>query len=279
MAALNHNKRMNAGLLHEILIRELAAAVISENTGRAAAVVSLIDSYFSKGPLAEELAIHDVALEARGIPMSVAQKIVDEIKIAGAKLDRVGSGKMKRQLAGKMSRILGEDPFTRIIPTYKAHASVDLLIQRPGGRKISEAADLARVEEYLVRHMSSNEPEPKRVEEGASRLAYSIALDSYQAEYGKALDSQQRELLAEHVKVSLGASPKGTAKKLEKHRKAILAAIKSAPLVEGVGSDRVMVDRLAEARRELEAMDMTDTGASTIERLMLFHDLRREIEG
>lgn len=278
MGALNHNKRMNAGFLHEILIRELARAIVSDDPRLAAIITEIINESFSSGTLADELAIHEVALESRGVSRSVAERIVGEIKIAGARLDRVRSGKMKRQLVGRMTKFLGEESFDLPVNDYKAHASVDLLIQKSGGRRISEAAELTKIEEYLVGYMSSTEVERQIIDPGATRLAYGIAIDSYEREYGKSLDEQQRELLSEHVRVSLGGSPVGTARKLERHRRTILAAIEKAPLVEGVGSDKEMIKRLTEAARELRTMDLKDTSTKRMERLMLFHDLRREIE-
>lgn len=279
MPALNHNKRMNAGLMREILIMELSRAIVSGNRSKAADVLTLVNRGFAKGPLADEAAIHKTALETHGVSLSIAQRIMDEIKVAGIRLDKTGAGRMKRSLAREMVRVLGEDVFDRNkVRDYKALASVDLLIQKVAGRRIDEAADLAKIEEYLVRHMTSAEPTPLMVDSGASRLAYQIAIDSYEREYGKSLDENQRELLAEHVKVSLGASPVGATKKLERHRRKILESIKGAHAVDGVGTDSTMVKRLTEAREELEKMDLTKVSTLVMERLMLFHDLRRTIE-
>lgn len=279
MATLNHNKRMNAGLLYEFLLRELAAATISEDTIRAADVLGLVRDSFGPGTaLSDELAIHTTALENRGLSRSLAQRLVDEIRLAAVRLDRRSSDLMKRRLLGEMRKLFGDDVLDRhVIPEYKAHASIGILIQSTGRRRIDEAADLARVEEYLVSFISSREPAQKRVEPEASTLAYRIAVESYESEYGKLLDSQQSELLREHVRVSLGGKPVGAAKMIERHRKSILEALKKAPLMEGVGTDSEMVKRLKEARRELESLP-NDVTAETFERLMLFHDLRREIE-
>lgn len=279
MATLNHNKRMNAGLLYEFLVRELSSAVISEQPGRAADVLSLIEGSFGPGtPLSDELAIHTTALESRGVPRSIAQRLVDEIRMAAVRLDRRSCNTAKRHLLGEIRKLFGEGVFERhSIPDYKAHASIGIIVQNSGRRRIDEAAQMARVEEYLVEFIASKEPAPKRIEPEASTLAYKIAVESYEEEYGKVLDGQQSELLREHVRVSLGGKPVGAAKMIERHRKSILESLRKAPLMEGVSSDREMLKRLDEARRELEKLP-TEVTPEIFERLMLFHDLRREIE-
>lgn len=278
MPALKHNKRLNAGLLHESLVRELASAVLSEDRARAAIVLKLIEFGFKQGPLADELAVHQTVLENRGVSKMIAQKIVDEIRVSAFRLDGRSSATTKRALLGEVDRSLGKGLLDRYnVPEYKAHASVNMLIQSASSKRIDEAAQLARVEGYLVEFISTKEPAPKRVDEGASALSYRLALTSYEEQYGKELDQKQRELLSEHVKVSLGGKPHGTKKLLERHRKEIMAAIDKAPSVTGVSTDKVMLERLGEARRELYDMEL-DVNVETMERLMLFHDLRRQIE-
>ncbi len=278
MAALSHNKRMNVGLVYEMLIRELSSALIDSNERTVSLVTSILERHFSEGSiLLSELDIHRTVVERRGVPVGLARRIVDEIKLAGAKLNKPMISGAKHKLIREIDASLGTEIFSRHkIAEYKAHASVNLLIQKGFDRRIDEGIEMVGIEEYLIAFLSSDKIQ-EQFSDAPAKLAYGIALEAYENEYGKSLDQHQKELLAEHVRVKLGAKPAGTVKMLEKHRNLILTSINKGMFLNETKEDPEIRKRLVETKNSLINLSIK-ADVDTIEQMMLFHDLRREIE-
>lgn len=269
---------MNVGLVYEMLIRELSSALVDSKERNVTLVTSILERHFSEGSaLLSELDIHKAVLERRGVNKKVARRIVDEIKLAGAKLNKSSISSAKHKLIREIDASLGEEFFSKHkINEYKAHASIHLLVQKGFDRRIEEGIELGGVEEYLEAFLTT-EKSVSQFSDAPAKLAYGIALEAYESEYGKSLDLQQKELLSEHVRVKLGAKPAGTKKMLEKHRKSLLTSFEKGMLLKETREDSEMREKLVETKEMLLNLDLQPT-ADVIEQMMLFHDLRREIE-
>lgn len=279
MKKLSHNKKRNVGLVYEFLTREVSAAVVAKDTPRAARALGVVADHLSEGSaLVDELSLHRSVMGSRGVPERLARRIVDELKAAGI---RMGSRRdvrdaAKSNLIHEMNRQLGRDIFDRYrIPDYTAHASISILMSRGIDSRLDEGVDVARVEDHLIEFLTAPAG-AVRFDRDANLLAYTKAVGLFEREYGGELDGDQGELLREYVKVSLGGNRAPFERTFERQRTNLRELLKFRRLDEAFRADTDMAGRLDEAIGDLDSLDSSVD--ESVERLMLYHNLKREIE-
>lgn len=277
MGRLKHAKKRNVGLVYELLVRSVSDAAIAGDARRASIALSIMDRHFGpKGPLAEELELHRSVMEARGSSEQVARRIVDELRLAGVRLRGRGLDRSRTDLIHEINRTLGPEVFDLRVPDYVAHASVGILLQRPISGHLAEGADYARVEEALVSFLTRSPDAPRAIDPDECRFAYDAARRLYAEGYGKELDAAQAELLREFVRWQMGGPGEPLFRVVDRQRSLILDALRAHRSDEVFEKDGEMRKRLDEAIDELRA-PWGDVDDAVVERLMLLHDLRREV--
>lgn len=280
MKKLSHNKKRNVGLVYEFLTREVSAAVVAGDQPRAGRALSIIAAHLNEGTeLADELSMHRKVMESRGCTERLAHRIVDELKAAGIRLGsrRASRDAAKSVLIHEMNRQLGRDIFTRYrIPDYTAHASISILLSRGIDSRIEEAVDVARVEDHLVEFLTSQPTQRPHVDREATMFAYKNAIGLFETEFGKELDSDQSDILREFVRVSLGGNRAPFERTFERQRSGLREYLRTHRHDQEFRQDADMATRLDEAIKDLDALDPSNE--ESVERLMLYHNLKREIE-
>lgn len=280
MQKLRHNKKRNLGLVYEFLTREVSSALVAKDRPRAAKALAMIERHLSPGSeLFEELSLHRQVMESRGVSEKLARRIVDELKAAGVRF-AARAGKRdaaKSAMIHEMNRTFGMEVFDRYrIADYTAHASVNILMNRGIDSRLEEAVDAARVEEHLVEFLTSKPTEPTKFDREASLYAYKTAVGLFEKEYGAELTAPQSALLKEYVRVSLGGNPAPFQRTFAKQRTELKEALKRRRMDEVFKTDTTMATQLDEAIAGLDALD--PNLEESIEKLMLYHNLRKEIE-
>lgn len=280
MQKLRHNKKRNVGLVYEFLTREVSSALVAEDRNRAARAVEVISKYLSPGTaLYDELSLHRQVMESRGISERLAKRLVDELKAAGIRFATNSSAReaAKSALIHEMNRKFGKDVFDRYrIADYTAHASVNILMSRGIDSRVDEAVDAARVEEHLTEFLTAPIDSPPKFDRDASLYAYQTAVGLFEKEYGKELSGPQSALLREYVRVSLGGNPAPFQRTFERQKAELREVLRARRTDEVFKADPEMAARLDEAITGLEALDSGKE--ECVEQLMLYHNLRKEIE-
>lgn len=280
MQKLRHNKKRNLGLVYEFLTREVSSALVAGDRGRAALAMEIIAKHLSAGSeLHEELSLHRQVMESRGVSDRLARRIIDELKAAGIKFASQSRRRdtAKSTMIHEMNRKLGNEIFDRFrISDYTAHASVNILMSRGVDSRLDESVDAAKVEEHLVEFLTTKPVGPVRFDREASLYAYKTAVGLFEQEYGRELSGPQAALLKEYIRVSLGGNPAPFIRTFEKQRGELREALRFRRSDEVFKSDQEMTARLDEAIAGLESLD--SSLEESVERLMLYHNLRKEIE-
>ncbi len=281
MRKLSHNKKRNVGLTYEFLSREVASAVVARDTARAARSLAIVSGHLSEGSvLFPELSLHRQVMGTRGVSERLARRIVDELKAAGIR--RVSSRTLienaKSDLIHEMNRTVGRDIFDRYrIPDYTAHASIGILMGRGLGGRLDEGVELARVEDHLMGFLTSERSEGLRYDPDASLYAYRTAVGLFEQQFGRELLPVQAELLREYVRVSLGGNPAPFERTFERQRVGLRDVLRARRVDEVFKSDPEMARRLDEAIDDLSGLPARPDD-EVVERLMLYHNLQKEIE-
>ena len=280
MQKLRHNKKRNIGLVYEFLTRTVSEALVAGDRGRAAKALEIISRHLSVGsPLYEELSLHRQVMESRGSSERLAKRIVDELKAAGIRFSGNSSRRdsAKSALIHEMNRAFGQEIFDRYrIEEYTAHASVNILMSRGIDSRIDETVDVARVEEHLMEFLKAPATGPVKFDRDASLYAYKTAVGLFEQEFGKELTAPQSALLKEYVRVSLGGNPAPFKRTFEKQKNELREVLKFRRSDEVFKEDEEMSARLDEAIAGLDSLDSEKE--ESVERLMLYHNLRKEIE-
>lgn len=281
MRKLKHNKRRNLGLVYEFLTREVAAAAVARDRTRGAAALTIIARHLSEGTeLHPELSLHRQVMATRGVSERLAKRIVDELKAAGIRSAsrRTIREQAKSELIHEINRTLGQDLFDRYrIADYKAHASIAILMGRGAGGAIDEGVELARFEDHLVEFLTSSAQTGPRYDADASLYAYRTAVGLFEQELGRELMPVQAELLREFIRTTLGGNPAPFERTFERQRTSLREVLRARRADEVFTKDKEMAQRLDEAIADLERLDAAPNDES-VERLMLYHNLQREIE-
>lgn len=281
MRKLSHNKKRNLGLVYEFLSREVTNAVVAKDRTRAAEALAIMSEHLSEGTvLFPELSLHRQVIATRGVSERLARRIVDELKAAGIRSSRNRPivEQAKSDLIHEMNRRLGRDVFDRYrIPDYTAHASVNILMSRGASGRVDEGVEAARVEDHLIEFLTTHPAEGPRYDRDATLYAYKTAIGLFEQEYGQDLTAPQTDLLREYVRVSLGGNPAPFERTFERQRQALRDSLRLRRADEVFKSDADMAKRLDEALQDLDKLTAEATDES-VERLMLYHNLQREIE-
>lgn len=280
MQKLRHNKKRNLGLVYEFLTREVSSALMAGDRGRAAKAMAIIDRHLSSGTeLFEELSLHRQIIESRGVSERLARRIIDELKSAGIKF----AARVRRQDAAKsaliheMNKTFGRDVFDRYrIADYTAHASINIIMSRGIDARLDEAIEAAKVEEHLLEFLSTSKDEPAKFDRDASLYAYKTAIGLFEKEFGKELSAPQSTLLKEYIRVSLGGNPAPFQRTFEKQRNELREILRHNRADKVFQDDKDMTARLDEAIAGLDVLDSSKE--ESVERLMLYHNLKKEIE-
>jgi hypothetical protein len=281
MHKLSHNKKRNVGLAYEFLSREVAAAAVARDNSRAARALAVMSEHLSDGsPLFPHLSLHRQVMGTRGVSERLARRIVDELKAAGIRSapKRALIESSKSALIHEMNRQLGRDIFDRFrIPDYTAHASIGVLIGRGLDGRLEEGIELARVEDHLIGFLVSEASGALRYDPDASLYAYRTAIGLFEQQFGHELMPEQAEILREYVRVALGGNPAPFERAFERQRSSLREVLRARRADEVFKADPEMASRLDEAIADLTSLP-TRADDESVERLMLYHNLQREIE-
>lgn len=278
MGRLKHSKKRNVGLVYELLVRTAADAVIGNNPERAATALDIIGRHLSLGrPLRDDLDVHRSVMESRGVSASVARRIIDELRAAGIRLGARRGGEVARTaLIHEVNRRLGPTTWELRVKDYVAHASVGLVLARSLSGRLDEGPEYARVEEALARFLTTAEEAPVPADRDESRYAYDVARRLYQEGYGKELDVDQSELLREFIRWQFGGPVAPLERTVDRQRGVILDALRMHRSDEEFLKDGLMKDSLEAAILELSS-PRPPVSEPLLERMMMLHDLRREV--
>lgn len=272
-SALRHNKKRNTGLVYEFLVRKISAAMIEKDETSQKESIALLKKYFAPGKvLAEELSVFTQIIPTRGLSERAASNLINESRDFVKDLDRDSLDREKGKLLGEINRKFGKSFFDRFrIDEYRLYATLGMLIEKWGRSSLQESKDRARLEEVLVRHMSTIQDNEEQLP--TDRLVYSIALRKLDEKYGTTLSPGQKKILREYVASSFNED-RDFMKFAQKERARIIETVDVYRT--SLKKDKMMIERVDAARDRLKNLDMS-SGEDLVEELMLFVQLEEEI--
>lgn len=188
---MKHNKKRNTAFIYETLTRELTKTIISKDTERKEVVVNIVKEHFAGNSiLAKELTLYRTLLETRNIHEKVAERYLQETKMAHSKLDANSVFDAQSRIISTINKSLGQEVWSNFVPNFKSLASVDAIFNQKTPMKSRVLFEQAIVDAMSAEKSLSESNKMETID----NLTYHSFIKKFNEKYSTLL-SEQKTLL------------------------------------------------------------------------------------
>jgi hypothetical protein len=192
---MKHNKKRNTAFIYETLTRELTKAIVDKNDNKKKLVLAIIKEGFgNETTLAKELTLYKILLETRNIQASVAERMLQETKLAYSKLDSGEVFGAQSQMIAAINKQLGKDVWSNFVPNFKSLASINAIFNTK-----TPVKSKVLFEQSIVDAMSAEQTlaESNKME-SLDNLTYNSFIKKFNEKYTNLL-KEQKDLLNQYI--------------------------------------------------------------------------------
>lgn len=280
MSGKMHNKKRNAGLLYEFLVRSISSALIDGDQKKSAMALKLIKRYFKPGTeLHKEFRLINSLVKTTVSSEAVASNILTEARKAAKLYDEEKLDREKSLLIRNINHTLNDQNFfDRHVNEYKLYATIQSLIKdwRSNSPDISR---MAVYEDQLVSHLLTQKEERPGVviehSDNDSKLLMKMMLKKINDKYSSALTENEKDIVRSYVQASSGSDSTVFTQKLQELKKQVLSSIDENLNDKSIGD--ITSKKLLEVR-EIIANDNADSiSDESVANYMLYAKLNDEL--
>lgn len=277
----SHNKKRNAGLLYEFLVRTISQSLVEGDQRRSAVALRLIKRHFRPGTqLYKEYRLINSLVNITVTSDAVASSILQEAKIAARAHDLKQLDREKSLLISNINKSIGdEDFYDQPVNEYRTYATVQTLLN-DWRDPSSDLGRLAQYEDQLVSWMVAKKDEPpdshfESDSPGESRLLMKVMMRKLNEKYANVLTDDQRRLLRAYAFATANDDPSSVRMKLVETKERLLKEIDVYK--RSIDDDAYMNAKLVEIVSALSAETLHDIDDDTVTRFMLYTKLSNEL--
>lgn len=280
-----HNKKRNAGLLYEFLVRHMSNALLHNDMESHRRAYEIALKHFSAGSeLYREFRVFNALVQTSGLASPVATRIIDEAKSAIQSQDNVILEREKSVLIKDINYTCGKSVYRYKVPNYKKFATIQQIFNE--WRKDSaDLSKLARFEDQLHRWLVENVEKPanktldEHLDSNVSDLVLKIANKKLTEKYAKHLNSEQCSILNDYI---LSSDSAALATRLKTLRTEVLDLVnnklQSQRFCESKDIGSYVVDKLADVRQKIRLLESRPIDDVSITRHLRMIELRDELK-
>jgi len=201
-----HSKFKNAGILFELLTRQITADILA---GRDETFTkNLMFKYFHESKeLGKEAQLYNFVLQQTSKDTNAAERILNVVLQTRSKLDERELNKQKYNVIKEIKEKYNIDEFLKNkIPNYKLYASIYKLFENQAEQEVKfDVSELLESREYIVENLTKekkNDEESLDVYGSQSAevrlLAYKFLIENFNTKYSNLLPAQKK-LLKEYI--------------------------------------------------------------------------------
>jgi hypothetical protein len=277
---IQHNKKRNVGIIYELLLRSVSAAIVENDKVRAQRALDIIEKYYAKSTeLYKEYRLFNALIKSTVSDTPVAAAVLSEAKSAARRADHRKLDHEKSILIREINHNLQDREFyQRRIPDYRFYATVQNLLNEWSQGDRSDLTKMVMLEGQVVQHllMEKNEdkidlttPAPE-----VDSLVVKLMNEKFNQKYSGKLNDDQTALIQDYVfSIENGQEEKFTAH-LTKLRENALAKISQ---LKTVTKNQTLQERLPLVERALKSLQINDLNDETISRFMTVSQLVTEL--
>jgi len=213
MKKLKHSKYKNAGILFELLVRQVTADILNGHEDSKAN--SILRTYFSESTeLGKENRLYRIVLEEKTKDQDSADRLLESIIRTRKKLDERALNIQKYNLIKEIRENYPLEDFLKgSINNYKLLASIYKIFEEAVSDVQADPRDIFKARSCIVESIAAPKTPTRLVSEAEKKdlieiyqkqneevrlLAYKLLVDSFNEKY-KGLDDRQKVLLREFV--------------------------------------------------------------------------------
>ena len=211
---IKHSKYKNTGILFELLVRQVTADTLNDNTSAA---LNIIKKYFVKSELSKEYKLYETLSKNTSLTESKANVMVQSLLETSKKLNRSTLRREKYSLINEIrSNYNLEEFFKTKLPHYKTFAAFYMLSEIQNSEALVDTNLIVNNKMAILEHLSSNEIKEEKVEadilqefqsfdKDTRMLTYRILMENFNGKYTDLYDSQ-KEVLRQYIN-SIDSTP------------------------------------------------------------------------
>lgn len=191
---MRHNKKRNTAFIYEAVVKELTKAVLNKDIPKKNALTVVLKEHFAKGsPLACELELYKVLLETRNIKSPVAERILQETKIAHTRLNPKTIFDAQSKIIAAINKNLGQQMWSNFVPNFKTLASIKSIFNTKAPIK-----QKVLFEQAIVDRMSQKVEFGRNNLKSVDNLTYRSFIKKFNNKYGGLLE-EQKDFLNKYI--------------------------------------------------------------------------------
>ena len=270
-----HNKKRNAALIYEQLVRYISRALVEGRGEKARIANEIIREHFTKGSqLYKEFRLFNALMRTTVSDKNLASRIIEEARKAAQDHSPGQLDVEKSRLIASINKRLDEKRFFDIrVPEYRSLATVQTLLNdwRSGSN-----ADIKRVVEYeekVTGILMTEKALPSLVKsKDVNALSVKILSEKVSERFSDSLSKDQLRILALSVK---GESAT-LVPVLESTKR---SAIDSVKVLRQTVNNQTIREKLEPVEKVLRSLDPKDTSEQNVSRFLVITKLIEEAKG
>lgn len=200
-----HNKKRNAGLLYEFLVRHMSNALLHNDLELHKQAYGITLEHFSPGTeLHKEFRVFNALTQTRGVNSHIASKIIDEAKRIIRSQDPQKLEREKSALIKEINYTCGKALYRHNVPDYKKFATIQQIFNewRRGDTNLGR---LAQFEQQLFNWLqepasnSTSKTLDEHIDKDVSNLIFKIANKKLTEKYAEHLTTAQCALMNDYI--------------------------------------------------------------------------------
>jgi len=285
MKKIKHSKFKNTGVLFELLVRQITLEVL--NGDKKETAKNIVREFFAPNTeLNKELRLYDILLKEKYSSETKADRLVETVCDAHAKLNQSALSKEKFNLIKEVSAKFDIEQFlSSPISNYKVLASIYKVFESKRETNY-DIKDIFNSKITLIENITSKPSQKvqptedrkliesyKQQDKDLRLLTYKILVETFNKKYTN-LDDSQKNLLKEYINNITNTTKFKDYVSIELPK--IIAELKS---IKGKVADKVTTIKLSETISVLEKMKMGKTVSdSQVSSIMLSYELIKELK-
>ena len=285
MKKIKHSKFKNTGVLFELLVRQITLEVL--NGDKKETAKNIVKEFFAPNTeLNKELRLYDILLKEKYSSETKADRLVETVCDAHAKLNQSTLSKEKFNLIKEVSAKFDIEQFlSSPISNYKVLASIYKVFESKKETNY-DIKDIFNSKVTLIENITSKPSQKlqptedkkliesyKQQDKDLRLLTYKILVETFNKKYTN-LDDSQKNLLKEYINNITNTTKFKDYVSLELPN--IVAELKT---IKGKVKDKVTIIKLSETISVLEKMKMGKTVSdSQVSSIMLSYELIKELK-
>jgi len=275
-----HNKRRNAGLLYEFLIRHVSQCLLENNKEEATKTARIAKRGFSVGTnLNKELKLYKTVLENKVVSKESATKLLNEFYSEAKKIDALKLDEEKSKLIKEINYNLKADKvFNYNVPNYYDYATVQTLIN-DNRNKTLETVDRIKLEDYLLELITipnktvlNEQSDPEM-----NPVVYKFIVKKFNEKISKQLSEGQRNILFNYAAFLMSENKKEVKGKINEQIEKIknsLRIVKDS----GISKDKELSKKINECYKQFVVTNFDRLDDDKIVDLLEYANLSDELE-